>query len=272
MRILRAGFQRLALTAALLGLFAGTALAQKTLTVYAAASLTDAFNELGQKFESAHPGIQVLFNFAGSQQLVGQIREGAAADIFASADSIWMGVAVDSGLVSAPLPFARNLLVVIVPKNNPGRVDKLQDLARAGTKVVMAADAVPAGRYSRTALRNLSGVDGFPADFVRRVLANVVSNEASVKGVVAKVQLAEADAGIVYLSDVTPPVARVVKTIAIPDSFNVMATYPVGVVRGSRNADLAHQFIDLVVSAEGQSTLQRYHFIPVGGAAPAMSH
>jgi molybdate transport system substrate-binding protein len=264
--------RRVAVLVVLVLALTGTAAAQKTLTVYAAASLTDAFNDLGKQFEQRHPGTQVIFNFAGSQQLVAQMQEGAAADVFASADSIWMGVAVDSGLIADPVPFARNLLVVIVPKSNPGRVDKLQDLARSGTKVVLAADAVPVGRYSRTALRNMSGVAGFPADFVRRVLANVVSNETSVKGVVAKVQLGEADAGMVYRSDVTPPVARVVKTIAIPDSLNVLASYPIGVLTQSRMSDLAHQFLDLVVSSEGQTVLQRYNFIPVGAASPAMSH
>ncbi|MEP6473636.1 MAG: molybdate ABC transporter substrate-binding protein [Gemmatimonadota bacterium] len=272
MRILRAGIQRLVFSAVLLVILTGVAAAQKTLTVYAAASLTDAFHDLGKQFEKSHPGTEVLFNFAGSQALVAQLQEGAGADVFASADSIWMQVAVDSGLAADPEPFAHNLLVVIVPKNNPGRVDRLQDLGRRGTKLVLAADAVPAGRYSRMVLRNIGAAPGFPADYVHRVLANVVSNETSVKGVVAKVQLGEADAGVAYRSDVTPPVARVVKTITIPDNLNVLANYPIAVLKQSRQADLAREFVALVVSSEGQLVMQQYNFIPVGAPAPAMSH
>jgi len=181
-----------------------------------------------------------------------------------------MQVAVDSGLTAdAPTRFARNRLVVIVPRSNSGRVDRLENLARYGTKVVLAADAVPAGRYSRQALRNLASQPGFPPDYVRSVLTNVVSNEESVKGVVSKVQLGEADAGIVYRSDVTDPVARVVKVIPIPDSLNVIAEYPMTVLKESRLKDLAREFIALVVSQDGQAILQRYNFIPIGSPVPA---
>lgn len=274
MRQWSAGIKRLGLAAVLLLGMAATAAAQKTLTVYAAASLTEAFDDLGKQFEQSHAGTTVLFNFAGSQQLVLQLQQGAGADIFASADSIWMQVAVDSGLTAGePVLFAHNRLVVIVPKSNPGRVDRLQDLARRGTKVVLAADAVPAGRYSRQALRNLAESSEFPVDYVHSVLANVVSNEESVKGVVAKVQLGEADAGMVYRSDVTDPVARVVKVIPIPDAQNVLANYPITALRGGRQKDLAQAFVALVLSPEGQAVLQRYNFIPAGAPAPAsMSH
>jgi molybdate transport system substrate-binding protein len=225
-------------------------------------------------FEKSHPGTTVLFNFAGSQQLVLQLQQGAGGDVFALADSIWMQVAVDSGLTAGEHTlFARIRLVVIVPRSNPGRVDRLENLARRGTKVVLAADAVPVGRYSRQALRNLGDLPGFPIDYVRSVLSNVVSNEESVKGVVSKVQLGEADAGIVYRSDVTEPVARVVKVIPIPDSLNVLANYPIAVLRSSRQPELAREFLALVTSPDGQAVLQRYDFIPIGTAAPAsMSH
>jgi molybdate transport system substrate-binding protein len=243
---------------------------QRTLTVYAAASLTEAFEDIGQLFEQRHAGTEVEFNFSGSQALVFQLQQGAGADVFASADTIWMQVAVDSGLTAdPPTKFARNRLVVIVPRSNPGRVNRLENLARYGTKVVLAADAAPVGRYSRQALRNLATQPGYPPDYVRSVLTNVVSNEESAKGVVSKVQLGEADAGIVYRSDVTDPVARVVKVIPIPDSLNVIAEYPMTVVKESRLKDLAREFIALVVSQDGQAILQRYNFIPIGSPVPA---
>ncbi|HTO73259.1 MAG TPA: molybdate ABC transporter substrate-binding protein [Gemmatimonadales bacterium] len=268
---MRSWLERVGLAAVLiLGVVLPARAQQKTLTVYAAASLTDAFEDIGKLFEQRHPGTRVEFNFGGSQALVFQMQQGASADVFASADNIWMGVAVDSGLTAgAPTLFARNRLVVIIPKSNPGRVDRLEHLARQGTKVVLAADAVPVGHYSRQALRNLASQPGYPADYVRSVLRNVVSNEESVKGVVSKVQLGEADAGIVYRSDVTDPVARVVRVIPIPDSLNVIAEYPMAVLKDSREKDLARQFVALVTSPEGQSVLQRYKFIPIGSAVPA---
>ncbi len=268
---MRSWLKRAALAAVLvLGLVLPARAQQKILTVYAAASLTEAFEDIGKMYEQQHPGTAVEFNFAGSQALVFQMQQGAVADVFASADNIWMQVAVDSGLTAeAPVFFAHNRLVVIIPKSNPGRVDGLENLARQGTKVVLAADAAPVGRYSRQALRNLASQPGYPADYVRNVLRNVVSNEESVKGVVSKVQLGEADAGIVYRSDVTEPVARVVKVLPIPESLNVRADYPIAVLKESRQQDLARDFIALVMSAEGQSVLRRYNFIPVGSAVPA---
>ena len=181
--------------------------APSTLNVFAAASLTEAFRELGHTFEQRHPGLTVQFNFAGSQQLALQIEQGAPADVFASADQRWMDYAKEKGEVEGEAPtFARNRLMVIVPRTNPARIGALPDLARRGTKIVMAAEAVPVGKYSREALQKLAGAQGYPAEYDRRVLANVVSQEENVKSVVSKVQLGEADAGIVYRSDVTPAV------------------------------------------------------------------
>src|SRR3954471_9650544 len=183
------------------------ALSPSRITVYAAASLSDAFKALGKILELNHPGLTVQFNFAGSQQLALQIEQGAPADVFASADQRWMQYAAEKGLVEGtPAIFARNRLVVIVPRTNPARIAKLHDLARPGTKIVMAAEAVPAGKYSREAVRKLAGAPGFPPEYELSVLANVVSQEENVKAVVAKVQLGEADAGLVYQSDVTPVV------------------------------------------------------------------
>jgi molybdate transport system substrate-binding protein len=245
-------------------------LATSTLTVYAAASLTDAFNELGRTFETGHPGVTVQFNFAGSQQLVSQLEQGATADVFASADQRWMSHAAEKGLVEGDATiFAGNRLVVIVPRTNPARIGSLQDLARRGTKVVMAAEVVPAGTYSREALKNLAGAPGFPPEYDRRVLANVVSQEENVKGVVAKVQLGEADAGLVYRSDVTPAVSRFVRVFEIADPYNVVASYPIAVLKGAQNPQAARQFVDLVSSEEGQRVLGKHGFLRAPTPAPA---
>jgi molybdate transport system substrate-binding protein len=242
--------------------------APSTLNVSAAASLTQAFQELGRELERVHPGLTVRFNFAGSQQLALQIEQGAPADVFASADQRWMGYLLEKGRVAGqPAVFARNRLVVIVPRTNPARIGRLEDLARRGTKLVLAAAAVPAGKYSRAALANLVGAEGYPQDYDRRVLANVVSQEENVKSVVAKVQLGEADAGIVYRSDVTPRVARYVRVFEIPDPYNPIATYPIAVLASAGNAEAAHQFVALVTSQQGQAVLQRHGLLPAAGAA-----
>lgn len=243
-----------------------------TLTVYAAASLTDAFRELGRALEALHPGLTVQFNFAGSQQLAVQLEQGAPADVFASADQHWMSYAAEKGLVEGEgIVFARNRLVVIVPRTNPARIGGLPDLVRRGTKLVVAAEAVPAGKYSREVLKNLNAAPGFPPEYGRRVLANVVSREENVKVVVAKVQLGEADAGMVYQSDVTPSVSRYVSVLKIDDPYNVIARYPIAVLKGARHAEAAHRFVDLVSSAAGQQVLQRNGLLPAGSAAAAPS-
>lgn len=269
------------LHAALVGLLAGAfALAPvrvsaaarpqpRTLEVYAAASLSDAFNDIGRMLEKRQPGLKVRFNFAGSQLLATQIEQGAVTDVFASADERWMGYVRERGLVpDGATVFAHNQLVVIVPRTNPGRIRRLQDLSRDGLKLVLGADAVPVGHYSRTLLQNLARETGFGGDFYTRVLHNVVSEEENVKSVVGKVQLGEADGGIVYRSDITPGVARFVHMLAVPDSANVLASYPMAIVRGSGEPQAARAFIDLVLSPEGQQVLARNGLIPVTAAKP----
>lgn len=159
----------------------------RTLTVFAAASLSDAFGEIGQAFEAAHPGVTVKFNFGGSQALRTQIEEGAPADVFASANAQEMDRLAAAGLaVDTPQTFLSNKLVVILPADNPAALEKLEDLARPGVKLVLAAGEVPVGQYARQALDLMN--DGFGAEFKEQVLANVVSNEDNVRQVVAKVQ------------------------------------------------------------------------------------
>jgi len=233
------------------------------LSVFAAASLTDAFNEIADSLARRDPDLHIDFNFAGSQVLMLQIEQGAAADVFASADERWMRVAQDSGLIEGtPQPFVHNRLVVIVPQGNPARIGRLQDLARAGVKLVLAADAVPAGRYAREAIFPLARRPGYTTDYPRRVLANVVPYEENVRSVAAKVQLGEADAGFVYGSDVTPAVARHVRRFDLPDTANVIASYPIAVVRNAQNREAAQAFIDFVLSPSGQAILTKNGFLP----------
>jgi molybdate transport system substrate-binding protein len=235
--------------------------AQSALTVYAASSLTEAYRELGRAFERAHPGITVRFNFAGSQVLATQIEQGARADVFASADQRWMKYAVEKQLVSgSPVVFARNQLVVVLPKPNPGQVKRLQDLSRPGIKLVLAGRQVPAGAYAREALARLRNAPGFSSAYDQQVLANLVSEEENVRAVAAKVQLGEADAGIVYRSDVSPTLRSQVTLLEIPAPYNPTAEYPVAsLARGQQ--ELARAFVALVLSAEGQAILESRGFL-----------
>lgn len=234
--------------------------APRTLVVFAAASLTQAFTAIGRQFEAANPQVTIRFNFAGSQTLRTQIEEGAPADVFASASGRDMERLVAGGLVAAPAPqvFVSNRLVVILPANNPARLTTLADLAQPGVKLVLAAENVPAGSYARQALANLNSALG--DDFAVRVLANVVSNEDNVRQVVAKVQLGEADAGVVYASDTVA--APDLPTLAIPPAFNVVARYPIAPLAASAQAELAQAFVAYVLSEPGQAILQQWGFAP----------
>jgi molybdate transport system substrate-binding protein len=233
------------------------------LTVFAAASLKDVFTEAADALGRRTPPIAVRYSFGGSQQLVLQLQQGASADVFASADQRWMQVARDTGLIAGePAVFARNRLVVITPASNPGRIDRLEDLGKRGLKLVLGAEAVPVGKHSREALNRLNNAPGFGSSYSRRVLGSVVSEEENVKAVVSKVQLGEADGGIVYVSDVTPSVRKAVRTIDIPDPYNVVATYPIAVLKRSGQSAAAQQFIQFITSAEGQALLARHGFLP----------
>ncbi len=233
----------------------------RVLNVFAAASLSDAFTEMGKNFEAANPDVKILFNFAGSQALRTQIEEGAPADVFASANQTEMDHLVTGGFIArdAPRIFLNNRLIVILPAKDPAGLAKLEDLAKPGIKIVLAAEDVPVGMYARQALDKMNGQ--FGADFKDKVLANVVSNEDNVKQVVTKVQLGEADAGIVYTSEAIA--APDLKTIEIPAEMNVIAKYPIAPLAKSVNADLAKAFVNYVLSAEGQAILQKWGFAPV---------
>ena len=237
---------------------------QGQLTIFTAASLTEAFKEMGANIEQANPGTKVIFNFAGSPTLRTQLAQGARADVFASADEPNMqGAQKEGTIASEPRLFVRNQLVAIVPAANPAQVMRLQDLAKPGVKLVLTNKEVPVGNYSRQALAKMSQDAAFGSEFATRVLANLVSEETNVKQVVAKVQLGEADAGIVYSSDVTPAVRGAVQVLTIPEPFNVIAHYPIAVVRDAPNAAGARAFIDYVLSPAGQAILTKHGFLAV---------
>lgn len=250
----------------LLALLSTSACAPKPvpLTVMAAASLTEAFEELAQLFEAQNPGVEVTFNFAGSQQLAQQIVEGAQADVFASANQKQMQAAVDASRVdeAAIQTFAHNRLVVIYPEDNPAGIDGLKDLARPGLKLVMAAKEVPVGQYSLEFLEKAGQEPALGPSFQQAVLKNIVSYEENVKAVLNKVALGEADAGIVYTSDVTGEAAGKIGQLIIPDELNVIATYPIAILEDSQHATQAQAFLDFVLSPSGQEILAKYGFMP----------
>lgn len=233
-----------------------------TLTIFAASSLTDAFNEMKTTIEAANPGTSIAFNFAASSTLRTQLAQGARADLFASADTAQMRAAQQGNLLSGdPTIFVRNTPVIIVPANNPQGITSPADIAKPGVKLVLAAQEVPIGNYACQILEKMSQDPAYGADFSQKALANLVSAEPNVRQVVAKVQLGEGDAGIVYASDITPAIRNQFKVIPIPENVNVIAEYPIAVVRGSSNETGARAFIAYLLSAAGQATLQKWGFV-----------
>ena len=226
------------------------------LSVYAASSLTEAFGELEEIFESAHPSVDVSITFAGSQVLRLQIEQGAPADVFASANMDHMQALVDSGLVEEGHVFAQNDLVIIVPPDNPAAIEELGDLGEA-QRLVIGTASVPAGQYAREILRRAapSHEEGFEAI----VMSRVVSEESNVRLARAKVELGEADAAIVYRTDAGS--SDRVRVVEIPRELNVIANYPIGVVPAGGARDAADAWVRLVGSAEGRSVLERHGFI-----------
>ncbi len=242
---------------------APTAVAGTTLTVFAAASLTDAFKAIKPAFEAAHPGVTVVYNFAGAQQLAAQINEGAPADVFASANKKQIDVVIASSKIisGTAQTFVRNRLVVITPKANPAGITSLKDLAKPGLKLIFEAKAVPAGQYSLDFLTKASTLPEYTSAYSSTVLSNVVSYEDNVRSVLSKIVLGEGDAGIVYTTDAATVVDKI-NTIAIPDELNVIAVYPIAPLADSKIPDMAKAFIAYVLSPEGQQVLATYGFIP----------
>jgi molybdate transport system substrate-binding protein len=226
------------------------------LIVFAASSLSDVFAQIGKDFEEADPGTTVTFNYGPSDGLAAQIESEGTADVFASASLTWMDRVQRTVGVSGRANFARNGLVIITPPGDPAHISSIHDLANPGVKLVLGAQGVPVGDYAREALSK--------AGIAPQAEANVVSNEEDDASVVAKITSGEADAGIVYASDVNREVGPLVKEVEIPDASNVVATYPIAVVDGSSSEGEAQAFVDYVTGARGQATLNAYGFLPPG--------
>jgi molybdate transport system substrate-binding protein len=222
------------------------AVPQTNLTVFAAASLQPAFDKVAAQLKATN-NINATFNYAGTQTLAAQLQQGAEADVFASADTAHMDTVLSAGLLAGPSKiFAQNWLEIAVAKGNPKGITGLADLARRGLVVVLADPSVPAGKYAQQALSK-AHVTVRPASF-----------ELQVTGVLSKVALGEADAGIVYVSDVTTNAK--VSGVTIPNEQNVIADYPIAILKSAANPTAAQAFVDLVLSPDGQAFLKAAGF------------
>jgi molybdate transport system substrate-binding protein len=256
------------LAALLLAASAGYAQEPKELTVFTAASLTGAFGEIGQMYKN-ETNISVAFNFDGSQALRTQMENGAYADVFVSANQKQMKATEKDGLMnnSSVVIFTKNKLSLIVPKGNPAKITNLSDLAKPGLKIVMGTKDVPVGDYALQIISKLGNDSAYGPDYKTEVLANVISQETNVNYVVTKVALGEADVGFAYVSDITKNLTSKVDKIDIPDEYNVIAQYPMGVLLESKYPLQSQEFISLVMSDKGKAVLERYGFAPVVGSA-----
>ena len=238
--------------------------AEDKLVVFAAASLREVFGGLGEEFKRAHSGLELTFNFAGTQELRTQLEQGASVDVFASADQRHMDELVKAGRASGPVIFARNEPVVVVAKEQVAKVKSFEDLPKL-KRIVIGTPEVPIGRYTGQILDKANEKLG--KDFKKKVEANVVSRELNVKQVLAKVTLGEADAGIVYRTD-TLTVKDQAGVVAIPAELNVIAEYPIAKVSDAAHPKLAQAWLDLVLSQTGQDRLKAAGFLSPAQAAP----
>ena len=231
------------------------------LTIYGAASLKGALEAAKAAYETAYPGTTVTLSTGSSAALETQIEQGAPADVFLSADTTNPKKLVDAGLADgAAVTFAGNALTVIVPTANPADITSPRDLARSGVKVIAAGDEVPITKYATQLVDNLAKEAGYPADFAAKYIANIASKEEDVKSVVAKIEIGEGDAGIVYVTDAKA--STKVTTIDVPPSANVPATYAGVVVKASKNAAAAKAFLDWFAGPDGQAILSSFGFQP----------
>jgi molybdate transport system substrate-binding protein len=220
------------------------------ITVFAASSLTESFDAIAKQFEKKYPDVTVKFNFDASSNLATQINQGAPADVFASADQDNLQKTIDSGAVTPPpVAFAKNRLEIAVEKGNPKKIKGLADLQKSGLVVVLCADQVPCGKYAAESLAK-AGVSISPA-----------SKEENAKATLSKVSIGEADASIVYVTDVKASKGTT-SGVKVADKQNVIATYPMGVVKDSQNATAAKAWVQYVKSKDGQKTLRKFGFLP----------
>jgi molybdate transport system substrate-binding protein len=236
---------------------------ENQLNIFAAASLTEAFQDVEKAFTAEHPKTAIHFNFAGSQTLLTQIEQGAPADIYASADMVNMKRADEKNLVETPQTFAHNRLAIIVPKQNPAKIETYADLVKA-RRVILGVKDVPVGAYARQSLEKADRV--ISPDFSKKVYENVVSEEMNVKQIVTKVALGEGDAAFVYATDVTGKAASDVTMVDVPEQLNFVASYPIAAVKNREASPEARSFIDFLLSSKGQEIMQKHGFLPAAKA------
>ena len=232
-----------------------------TLTILAASSLIDAFGELGKTFEEQNEGVTVKQSFESSSTLLTQIRQGAPADVFASAAMEEMNTAVKDGLVAGdPKVFVKNREIIMVPKDNPAGIKEFRDVAKPDVKLVLAQKDVPAADYALQILDKANAEYG--ASFEKDVLSNVVSRESDVRASVNRVVVGDADATFGYASDYTIDIRDKVKVVPIPPDLNIIATYPIAALEDAKSPELAKKWVELVTSKEGQRVLEKWNFEP----------
>lgn len=235
--------------------------ARTELVVYAAASLKNSLAAAAAAYETSHAGATVTVSTDSSAALATKIEQGAPADVFLSADTANPQKLVDEGLATGRVvPFARNALAIVVPANGPANVDSPDDLARPGLRIIAAGDAVPISRYAAQLVAKLAALPAYPVDFASRYTENVVSKEDNVAAVLAKIELGEGDAAIVYATDAKG--SSKVSTIAVPEAANVTATYGGVVVRDSPHLDAAAAFLAWVAGPDGQAVMATFGFRP----------
>jgi len=232
---------------------------QEEVIIFAASSLTESFTELETSFELVYPGVDVVLNFGSSATLLTQIQDSSRADVFASADLDHIQVLIDEGLVSQrdSSVFAANEMLVVLPSSNTAIIAKIEDLASPGLRIVMALPEVPAGAYARQTIAALDTELG--PGFEEALLMNLVSSEDNVRQVLLKVELGEADAGIVYSTDALA--TKDLGTISIPEAFQPGVLYSMGILKEARNGVNAQAFFDFVLSEKGQAILQSWGFL-----------
>jgi molybdate transport system substrate-binding protein len=238
----------------------------KDLTVFCGAGLAGAFNEIEQLYKNTSgTDTSIEFNFDGVQLLRAQIEQGAYADVLVSANLKHMNALKAEGYMENDTIkiFAENSVAVIIPRDNPANINNLMDLARPGIKISIGTKELPAGDYARQVLDKLANDSEYGPAYKEKVMANIVSEETTVTLIMSRVALGEADAGFAFLSDVSPKMAGKITRIFIPDKYNVMGDFPIGVLKQSKYPQQSRKFIDLVMSAEGQAILKKYGFIPV---------
>ena len=231
------------------------------LTVYAAASLANALDDVESTYETLNPGLTLTISTDSSAALETKIEQGAGADVFLSADTANPQKLVTGGFAAGPVViFATNQLTIIVPTDNPAGIESAADLAKKGVKVIAAGDAVPITKYAKQLVDNLAKTSGYPADFAKKYTANIVSKEENVAAVVGKIALGEGDAAIVYVTDAAGSDA--ITSIDVPDQANVLATYGAVVIKSSKHEAEARAFLDWLHGPAGLALLDNLGFGP----------